>query len=73
MRSDSNSKKQPYSSPAVTKLSSEQAKQYLTCHANYTDQEATEFLESLRREQQPEKLRSRAQIRIEKLSILRRG
>jgi Rps23 Pro-64 3,4-dihydroxylase Tpa1-like proline 4-hydroxylase len=63
MRSDSNSNKTPYFPPAIAKLSLKQAKEYLTCHANYRDQEAAEFLESLRREQ----------IRIEKLSILRRG
>jgi hypothetical protein len=40
---DSDSKKKPYSSPTITKLTLEQAKQFL--------REATDVLESLRREQ----------------------
>jgi hypothetical protein len=75
MPSDPGSKKKPYSPPAITPLSVEQAKQFVSCRTNCCDQEAIDFLESLRREQQqPEQLRSRrAQNRVEKLPILRRG
>jgi len=40
---DSDSKKKPYSSPTITKLTLEQARKFL--------REATDVLESLRREQ----------------------
>lgn len=52
MQFDSESKKRPYSPPTVTKLTLEQAKQFVPDHANGTDQEATDPLESLRRDQQ---------------------
>lgn len=52
MHCDSESKKKQYISPAVTRLSPEQAKQFLSCHDNYSEQEATDFLASPRREQQ---------------------
>jgi hypothetical protein len=52
MQFDSESKKKPYSPPTVTKLTLEQAKQFVAGHANCSDQEATDLLESLRREQQ---------------------
>jgi hypothetical protein len=71
---DLDSKKTSYFPPSITPLSLEKAKQYLICHANYSEQEATDFLQSLRQEQPLKKLRSRrAQNRIEKLPILRRG
>jgi hypothetical protein len=71
---DLDGKKTSYVSPSITPLSLDKAKHYLTCHANYSEQEATDFLESLRQEQPPKKFRSRgAQNRIEKLPILRRG
>jgi hypothetical protein len=75
MQSDPGSKKKPYSPPDITPLSLEQAKQFVSRRTNCSDPEATEFLESLRREhQQPKQLRSRrAQNRVEKLPILRRG
>jgi hypothetical protein len=75
MQSDPGSKKKPYSPPAITPLSVEQAKQFVSRRTNCSEQEATAFLDSLRREQQePEQLRSRrAQNRVEKLPILRRG
>ena len=72
--SDLDGKRTSYFPPSITPLSLDKAKQYLTCHANYSEQEATDFLESLRQEKPPKKLRSRrAQNRIEKLPILRRG
>jgi hypothetical protein len=49
---DSESKKQPYSPPSARKLTLEQAKQFVACHINCSDQEAAELVESLRREQQ---------------------
>jgi hypothetical protein len=52
MRSDSKGKKKPYSPPAVTKLTLEQAKQFVADRTNCSDQEAADILESLRREQQ---------------------
>ena len=52
MHVDSDSKKKQYISPTITRLSPEQAKQFLSCHDNYSEQEATDFLASLRREQQ---------------------
>jgi|ERR1700692_1564858 len=72
MQSEPGSKKKPYSPPAITSLSLEQAKQFVSRRTNCCDSEATDFLESLRREQQqPKQLRSRrAQNRIEKLPIL---
>jgi hypothetical protein len=74
MQSDPGGKKKPYSPPAITPLSLEQATQFVSRRTNCSEQEATDFLESLRQEQQPKKLRSRgAQNRIEKLPILRRG
>jgi hypothetical protein len=51
MHFDSDSKKKPYAPPSITKLSLELARQFVACHANCGDQEATDFLESLRREQ----------------------
>jgi hypothetical protein len=66
-------KKTPYSPPFMSKLSLEQAKQFVSRRTNCSVQEATDFLESLRRAQ-PDKLRSRgAQNRIEELPVLRRG
>jgi hypothetical protein len=74
MHSDPDRKKTPYSSPSMSKLSLEQAKEFVSRRANCSEQEAADFLESLRQEQPPKKLRSRgAQNRIEKLPILRRG
>jgi len=52
MHFDSDSKKKPYAPPSVTKLSPELARQFVACRANCSDQEATDLLESLRREQQ---------------------
>jgi hypothetical protein len=51
MHFDSESKKKQYISPTITRLSPEQAKQFLSCQENYSEQEATDFLASLRREQ----------------------
>jgi hypothetical protein len=54
--SDSKSNKKPYSRLAATKVTSEQAKQFVVDRGNCSDQEATDLLESLRRElQQNEK------------------
>lgn len=52
MRFDSESKRKPCSPPIATKLTPEQAKQFLTNDADCGDLEAMDFLESLRREQQ---------------------
>lgn len=52
MQSDSKSKKKPYSPPAVTKLTPEQARQVVAARAKRSDEEAANFLESLLREQQ---------------------
>jgi hypothetical protein len=51
MQLDSEGKKKPYCPPAVTKLTREQAKQFVADRTNCSDQEAADFLESLRREQ----------------------
>ncbi len=50
MQSDSKGKKRPYSPPVVTKLTSEQAKQFIAHRATCSDQEAAHFVESLRRQ-----------------------
>lgn len=52
IKSDSKGKKKPYSTPTVTKLTPEQAKQFVVERTNCSDQEAADVLESLRREQQ---------------------
>jgi hypothetical protein len=44
--------KRPYLPPAVTKLTPEQAKQFVAEHIHCSDQEAANFLDSLRQEQQ---------------------
>jgi hypothetical protein len=51
-RLSSKKKKRPYSPPTMTKLTPEQAKQFVVEHANCSDREAEDLLESLRREQQ---------------------
>jgi hypothetical protein len=51
MKPDSKAKKKPYSPPTVAKLTPEQAKQFVAHRTNCSDQEAADFLESLRREQ----------------------
>jgi hypothetical protein len=67
MQSDPGSKKKPYSRPATTPLTLDQAKQFVSRCTNCCEQEATDFLESLRREQPPKQLRSRrAQTRIKR-------
>ena len=48
----SKKKKRPYPLPTVTKLTPEQAKQFVVEHANCSDREATDLLEAMRREQQ---------------------
>ena len=52
MPSDSKSKKRPYSFPTATTLTAEQARQFVADRAICSDQEAEDFLESLRRELQ---------------------
>jgi hypothetical protein len=52
MRFDPERKKQPYFPPKANKLTLEQAKQFVVCHAECSDQEAAAILEALRREQQ---------------------
>jgi hypothetical protein len=51
MQFDSYTKKKPYSPPAVTKLTLEQAKQFVTDHTDCNAKEAANFLDSLRPEQ----------------------
>ena len=53
---DSDSKKKPYSPPTITKLTLEQAKQFL--------REATDVLESPRREQPQPKPKTAASTKI---------
>ena len=55
MQFDSEGKKKPYSSPTLTKLSTDQAKQFVASNTNCSDQEAADLLESLRQEQQQNK------------------
>jgi hypothetical protein len=52
MQSDSEGEKKSYSPPTVTKLTPEQARQFVKGRTNCSDQEAADFLESMRREQQ---------------------
>ena len=49
---DPGNKKKPYLPPTLTKLTPEQARQFVIDHASCSDQEALDLLESLRREQQ---------------------
>jgi len=49
-----NTKKKPYSPPAVTKLTPEQAKQLVADRKNCSEEEAAAFLESLRQQLQNE-------------------
>ena len=49
---DSDAKKQPYCSPAVAKLTVEQAVQFVSEHTDHSEQQAIELLESLRQELQ---------------------
>ena len=44
-------KKKAYSSPAVKELTPEQAKQLIAERRNWSEEQAAEFLESLRRQQ----------------------
>lgn len=52
MHSKSESKKRPYSPPSVRKLTLEEAKKIVACHANCSHQKAAELLELLRRQLQ---------------------
>jgi hypothetical protein len=61
MHYDSESNKKPYSSPTLTKLTVEQAKRFLTGHANCSHPETMKLLEALRREE-------RAEQRIKEMS-----
>lgn len=49
-----NAKKKPYSSPEVTNLTPEQAKQLVADRKNCSEKEAAAFLESLRQQLQNE-------------------
>jgi hypothetical protein len=53
--SDGKKNKRPYITPTITKLPFEKAKQIIVERTHCSDQEAVDLLESLRREQQPEK------------------
>jgi hypothetical protein len=48
---DFKSNKRPYFPPAVTRLTPEQAKQFVAEQSHCSDQEAANFLQSLRLEQ----------------------
>jgi hypothetical protein len=50
MQSNSGSKKMPYRPPVVAKVTPEQARQFVANRVNWSDQEAANLLESLRRE-----------------------
>jgi len=52
MKKETPGKKRPYSAPTVRKLTLEQAKRFVAERTKCSDAEATELLESLRREQQ---------------------
>jgi hypothetical protein len=51
MKKDPPGKKRPYSPPSATKLTPDQAKRFVKEHANFSDQQAADLLESLQREQ----------------------
>jgi hypothetical protein len=55
MQSDPNGEKRPYSPPTVTKLSFTQAKEVVASHFRCSDQQATDWLESLRQQHQRNK------------------
>jgi hypothetical protein len=52
MQSLSESKKKPYAPPRLTKLTPEQAKQFVVDHVHCSDQEAVDLVRLLRRKQQ---------------------
>lgn len=52
MQFDSEGTKKPYSRPTLTKLTLEQAKQFMAHLTNCRDQEALDALESLRQEKE---------------------
>jgi hypothetical protein len=52
MQFDCKEKKKPYSPPTITKLTPTQARQVVADLASCGDQEAADFLEVLRREEQ---------------------
>ena len=54
MGPDSKGKKKPYLSPTLKKLTLERAKKFVVDRTDRNDQEAAEFLKSLR-QQQPQK------------------
>ncbi len=54
MDPDSKGKKMPYSAPALTELTREQAIKMLVKRKNWTAEEASNFLDSLRRPKQQE-------------------
>ena len=51
-------KKKPYSPPTLRKLTPEQAKRPIADRKNCSEEEAAEFLKSLRRQQQNEEKRN---------------
>ena len=53
--SDGKKNKRPYIPPTITKLPLEEATRFIVERTHCSDQEAVDLLESLRREQQPEK------------------
>jgi hypothetical protein len=52
MRTPFESQKKPYSPPTVKELTLEQARAFVTERANCSDQEAADWLKSLRQEQE---------------------
>jgi hypothetical protein len=53
--SDGKKNKRPYITPTITELPLEKASRFIVERTHCSDQEAVDLLESLRREQQPEK------------------
>lgn len=49
MQFDSKGKKKPYFPPTITKMTPEQARQFIAARVRCSDQEAAHFLESLHR------------------------
>jgi hypothetical protein len=53
MDSDSESKKKPYPPPAWTEVTREQAIKIVVEHKNWSEEEAAEFLDSMRKQPPP--------------------
>jgi hypothetical protein len=67
MGPDSKGKKKPYLSPTLKKLTLERAKKLVADRTDRNDQEAAEFLESLRQKWQPKQATNRPHGAAEKI------